>query len=60
MPPNKRSASVSIYANKLKCNVLPTNWDVIAHFHYIRDKMMAEDVLLTINSHPSTNLSLEL
>ena len=55
MPPNKRSGSVSIHANKLKCNVLPTNWDVIAHFHYIRDKIMVEDPSFVNNKFPSFN-----
>ena len=27
----------------MKSNMLPTNWDVIAHYHYVREKMMAED-----------------
>ena len=50
-----RSGNNYRYTEKMKSNMLPTNWDVIAHYHYVREKMMAEDAKLVNSKFPNFN-----
>jgi len=47
--------SAKNYSEKMKCNMLPTDWNVISHFHYVREKMMMEDARFVNNKFPTFN-----
>jgi len=41
--------------SKMKFNMLPTNCNVISHFHFAREKMMMENPRFINNSFPTLN-----
>jgi len=34
--------SVNNYSDKIKFNMLPTDWSAISHFHFVQEKMKME------------------
>jgi len=47
--------SANNYSEKMKFNMLPTDWHVISHFHFVQGKAMMEDPWFVSNRFPTFN-----
>jgi len=45
--------SANNYSDKMKFNMLPTDWNVISHFHFVQEKMKMEDSQFVNNRYPT-------
>jgi len=45
--------SANNYSDKIKFNMLSTDWNVISHFHFVQEKMMTEDSRFINNRFPT-------
>jgi len=47
--------SANNYSDKMKFNMLTTDWNVISHFHFVQEKMKMEDLRFVNNRFPTFN-----
>jgi len=47
--------SANNYSDSVKFNMLPTDWNVISHFHFVQEKMKTRDSRFVNNRFPTFN-----